>query len=123
MVLSCLTLPFMGRVWLGELPVLAVIQLPKILVAGWLRTHVVMEAITLLGLSQGSFSPDYILARPYALALAYMIPMAILGVIILRRCSFSDERLRFVAVAALVLAVLDYACTLTFADGRTLTIY
>src|SRR6185503_21078749 len=68
--LSCLTLPFIGKFWLGELPVLATLQLPKIAVAGWLRTHVVMEAIQWLGLSKGSFSPDYILARPYALAIA-----------------------------------------------------
>src|SRR4029078_5978016 len=79
--LSCLTLPFIGRVWLGELPVLAVIQLPKIALADWLRTHVVMEAITFLDFSRGSCSPDYILARPYALAIAYLIPMAVIGAI------------------------------------------
>ena len=121
--LSCLTLPFIGRVWLGELPVLAVIQLPKIAVAGWLRTHVVMEAIAFLGFSRGSFSPDYILARPYALALAYLIPMAFIGVASLRRCRFRDERLGFVAVALLVMGVIDYVCTLIFSDGRFLTIY
>src|SRR4051812_844377 len=77
-VLSCLTLPLIGRVWLDELPVLAAIQLPKIAVANWLRTHIVMEAMKLLGSSRGSFSPDYILARPYALALVYLIPMAVI---------------------------------------------
>lgn len=121
--LSCLTLPFIGRVWLGELPILAVIQLPKIAIAGWLRTHVVMETITFLGFSRGSFSPDYILARPYALALAYLIPLAFIGVASLRRFRFRDEQLGFVAVALLVMAVIDYVCTLTFADGRFLTIY
>ena len=121
--LSCLTLPFIGRVWLGEFPVLTVIQVPKIAVAGWLRTHVVMEAITFLGFSRGSFSPDYILARPYALALAYLIPMAFIGVASLRRFRFRDERLGFVAVVLLVMGVIDYVCTLIFADGRFLTIY
>lgn len=121
--LNCLTLPFIGRVWLGELPVLAVIQLPKIAVAGWLRTHVVMDVITFLGFSRGSFSPDYILARPYALALAYLIPMAVIGVSSLRRFRFSDERRGFVTVAFLSAAALDYVFTLIFADGRLLTIY
>jgi hypothetical protein len=37
-----------------------------------------MVAIQHLGLSRGSFSPDYILARPYALAIAYLIPLSIL---------------------------------------------
>ncbi len=122
-VLSCLTLPFIGRVWLGELPVLAVIQLPKIAVAGWLRTHVVMEAITFLGFSRGSFSPDFILARPYALALAYVIALAVIGVISLRRFRFSDERRGLVMVAFVAAAFVDYMFTLMFADGRLLTIY
>jgi hypothetical protein len=45
--LTCLTLPFAGRVWWGEIPVLALIQIPKIAAAEWLRTHVVMELITM----------------------------------------------------------------------------
>lgn len=121
--LSCLTLPFIGRVWLGQVPILAVIQLPKIAIAGWLRTHVVMETITFLGFSRGSFSPDYILARPCALALAYLIPLAFIGVVSLRRFRFRDEQLGFLAVALPVMAVIDYVCTLIFADGRSLTIY
>jgi hypothetical protein len=121
--LSCLTLPFIGRVWLGELPVLAVIQLPKVALAGWLRTHVVMEAITFLGFSRGSFSPDYLLARPYALAMAYLIPMVVIGVISLRCFRFIDERRGFLTVAFLVAAAVDYVFTLLFADGRLLTIY
>jgi hypothetical protein len=121
--ISCLTLPFIGRVWLGELPVLAVIQLPKIAVAGWLRTHVVMETITFLGFSRGSFSPDYILARPYALALTYLIPMVVIGFIGLRRSRFIDRRRNFVTVIFLVAAAIDYVFTLIFADGRYLTIY
>ena len=114
---------FIGRVWLGELPVLAVIQLPKIAFADWLRTHVVMEAITFLDFSRGSFSPDYILARPYALAIAYLIPMVLIGIISLRRFRFVDERRGFPTVAFLVAAAVDYLFTLVFADGRLLTIY
>src|SRR5262245_60626594 len=67
-VISMATLPFIDALWLSELPVLAVPQLPKLLIAGWFRTGVVMPAISGLGLSSGSYSPDYIMARPYALA-------------------------------------------------------
>ena len=119
-VFSCLTLPSVGRFWLGEIPVLALLQLPKIAVAGWLRTHVVMEALPFFGLSQGSFSPDYILARPYALAIVYLIPMIIVGVVGLRRF---DRRRFLMAVVFLIAAGIDYVFTLIFADGRSLTIY
>ncbi|MEN6365628.1 MAG: hypothetical protein ABFC88_02305 [Thermoguttaceae bacterium] len=75
--LCSVTIPFINAWWLGELPVLAVIQLPKIVFAGWLRTEVVMKAIQLLELSHGSSSPDYSMARPYGLALAYLLPLGI----------------------------------------------
>jgi hypothetical protein len=74
-IISILTLPLMNVVWLGEIPLLALIQLPKIAVASWLREHVVMEVIKILGWSKGSFSPDYMTARPYGLGLAYSIPL------------------------------------------------
>ncbi len=51
------TIPFMNRFWLGEIPVLALIPLPKITFADWLRTGVVMEAIKALGLSRGRSLP------------------------------------------------------------------
>lgn len=121
--LSCLTLPFIGRVWLGELPVLAVIQLPKIAVAGWLRTDVVMEAIALCGYSRGSFSPDYIMARPYALAITYAIPMIVIGFVGLHRTRFAVERRSVMTLTFLIAACVDYVFTLIFADGQLLTIY
>lgn len=74
-VVSTATLPFANVLWLGELPVIAVLQLPKLLLAEWLRTDVVMPAIKGLGLSSGAFSPDYTTARPYALVVAYLLPI------------------------------------------------
>lgn len=120
---SCLTLPFIGRVWLGELPLLALIQLPKTGLANWVRKDVVMPALKFLGLSQGSFSPDYILARPYALAIVYLLPMIIIAVIGLRRSPSTPDRRRFLTIAFLIAATIDYLFTLFFADGRHLTIY
>ena len=120
---SCLTLPFVGRIWVGEIPVLSLLQFPKITLAGWLRTHLVMPAITFLGFSRGSFSPDFILARPFALAIVYLIPLIILGFIGLRNFRFLDTRQRLVMALFLVVAIVDYVCTLVFADGRFLTIY
>lgn len=122
--LSCLTVPFIRRFWIGEIPTLALIQMPKILVAEWLRTHVVMAAVKWLGFSSGSFSPDYILARPYALALAYLLVMIIIGGIGWGfRFHFTDRKQRFVVTIFLATAVLDYLLTLIFAKGPGFTIY
>jgi len=92
---SILTLPFINRVWFGEIPVIALIQVPKTRFVGWLRTDVVMPVIRMLGLSRGSFSPDYLLARPY----------------------------RAWCIALLLAAAIDYCLTLALAGGPGLSIY
>jgi len=51
---SLATLPFMNAVWLGELPLLAVPQVPKVELANWLRSDVLIPAAGQLGLSRGS---------------------------------------------------------------------
>jgi hypothetical protein len=122
-VVSIVTLPFLDAVWFGELPLLALVQLPKTALAGWLRTDVVMPAIAALGLSRGSFSPDYVMARPYALALAY-VPV-VLGVVAImlwtrRRPDRWPRRWGWIALAA---AATDFAATLWFAGGPGLTVY
>lgn len=122
--LSCLTVPFTRHFWIGEIPTLALIQMPKILMAEWLRTHVVMEMVKFLGFSSGSFSPDYILARPYALALAYLLVMVIIGGIgWCFRFHFTDRQWRFVVTMFLATAIIDYLLTLTFTKGPGFTIY
>ena len=120
-LVSSLTLPFMGRWWFGSIPPLALIQVPKIEPANQLRTDAVMPAMRRLGLSRGSFSPDYGLARPYALAIVYVIPFALAALVWLR--TRPSRRFRGLTLAMLVLAVVDYATTLIFADSRSLTIY
>ncbi len=121
-VVSILTIPFVGAIWLGELPVLALIQLPKITVAGWLRQHVVMEAIKSLGFSKGSFSPDYAMARPFGLALAYSIPIVLvsLSLLIPGCASWRHRRLALIFFGALM---VDCLFVHLFADRRSLSMY
>ena len=121
-VASILTLPFLNAIWLGEVPLLALVQLPKVVLAGWLRTDVVMPAIGALGLSRGSFSPDYGMARPYALALAYLVVLGVLFGTLRITGRMPRARFRWACVTLLVAAV-DFAFTLWFADGPALTIY
>jgi len=117
-----LTIPFINALWLGEIPLLALVQLPKIEYANWLRSGLVMQAIRLLGLSSGSFSPDYILARPYGLAIAYLFPFAILMAVLWMRTRLVKPY-GWLTILLLVVAVIDFVATLVFADQRALTIY
>jgi hypothetical protein len=120
--LSIMTLPFIDSLWLGEIPVIALIQVPKTAVAGWLRTHVVMPVIRMLGLSRGSFSPDYSVARPYALAIVYAVPLAIVFACVRGRGETARPYRRW-SLALLLLAVIDYCLTLRIAGGPGLSIY
>jgi hypothetical protein len=120
--LSIITLPFLDSLWIGELPLLALIQLPKIFLAGWLRTDVVMPAIVAAGRSAGSFSPDYGTARPYALASAYLLVLGMVLTPLLAFSRFTPQRWRWLAILVLAAAV-DFACTLWLAGGPGLTIY
>lgn len=54
------------RTWLGGLPVPVVPQLPEPWLAGRLRTDVRMPASRALGVPAGSYSPEFLVARPYA---------------------------------------------------------
>lgn len=120
-IVSLVTLPFVDAWWIGELPVLALVQVPKTALAGWLRADLVVPLIRLVGLSAGSFSPDYLLARPYALALAYGLvvgpasaPWRAGG----RRAG--GRRAAWVLAAV---AGADFVATLSLAGGPGLTLY
>ncbi len=121
-VVSTLTIPFAGLVWLGEVPLLALVQLPKVGLADWLRSGPVMGTIKSLGLSSGSFSPDYLMARPYALAVVYLIPLIGLAVV-LRLREGRTGSLRPMTLVLAGVAVLDYVLTLVFGSWRSFTIY
>lgn len=71
-VISILTLPFIAKVWLGELPILAAYQLPKVGMANWLTDALVIPFMKSIGVDQGSRSPNLIVAQPYAMALTYL---------------------------------------------------
>lgn len=121
-IISILTLPLMNALWLGEIPLLALIQIPKISIAGWLRTEVVMEAIKALGCSKGSFSPDYSTARPYGLGLAYSIPLFLVSLsLLIPACS--SWRHRRLAMIFFAVLIVDGFCTYFFTSRRSLSLY
>jgi hypothetical protein len=122
LVISIVTLPFLNAFWIGELPVFALIQVPKIELALFVRVHIVMEALKPLGLSRGSFSPDYIRAGPYALVITYLslLLLIVAGVWRLTRMRAPFLRLTLILIA---LAIVDFFCVLFFSRGPSLTIY
>ncbi|WP_010586633.1 hypothetical protein [Schlesneria paludicola] len=122
LIISSVTIPFAGRYWYGELPILALIQLPKLLPAEWLRTHVVMPLIRALGMSAGSFSPDYLMARPYALLLSYLIPAVILAGLLATSHPPGRTIWRWYFIVV-VLMTIDGMVMLAFGNTRTFTMY
>jgi len=121
-IVCTITLPFVDSWWLGEIPPLAIVQIPKLQLAGWLRTDVVMVAIRRLGWSRGSFSHDYIAASPYALAIAYAIPMIVVIVPIWVRTRLVHPYRGLVALL-LIAAGLAFSCTIVYGSQRSLTLY
>jgi hypothetical protein len=122
LALSIITLPALDSIWLGELPVLAILQLPKTEFARSMRWMMVYYVMGPLGLSRGSFSPDWSAAGPYALALAYAIPIGILLAIVTWRTRMAAPY-RYWAIALVILAVIDYLMMRAYASGPGLTIY
>ena len=116
------TVPFMNALWLGELPLLALPQVPKTSWANWLRVEAVIPAIRLLGLSKGSYSPDWSNAGPWALAIAYLTVPGLLICLVCVRMGMKGRYRKWIAILAAV-ALVDYVMTLTFARGPGLSIY
>lgn len=122
LIVSITTLPFLFQFWLGEFPPLALIQLPKISFAKWLLSDLVLPLIKHLGFSRGSASPDYVLARPYALMLSYLIPAAMLLVLLLATRQFRGTTRLWYAIV-LVAMVADFFFVMKYAAGGRTTMY
>ena len=121
-VASSLTLPLLDALWLGELPLLAIVQVPKMELARWLQSDVVRPTMAALGLSQGSPSRDHFMTRPLALAIVYVL---VLGPVltVLWRSGRMTRSSRFWACIVLLAAAIDFVLTLRLAGGPGLTIY
>ena len=119
---SIVTLPFLDSFWLGELPVLAILQLPKVEFANWLRGMLITDVMRPLGLSRGSISPDLIASRSYALALAYAIPLGIVLAAVWYRTRPAVPNIGW-AIALVLVAIADFWMMLACASGPGLTIY
>ncbi len=64
--ISAITLPFTNAVWIGEITLLAVLQIPISFLKSIAQSFL-LEAVHALGVSHGSASPDYIATHGWAM--------------------------------------------------------
>ena len=117
---SMLTLPFADEIWFGELPVFAIWQLPKCYAFDFVR-GCLMSLMRAFGLSSGSPSPDMIASKPWAFAVLFLTPSALLvGV----ACAFRRaKQLRGWIGILLIAASIDAAVTVWFELSSSLSIF
>ena len=102
---SAVTFCFIDRWWLGELPPLVLIQLPKIFTFQQCQA-LLLKAVAWGGVSTGSASPDYLMVRPYAFTLMYVLLLTLAyGVsrtLVKESCRTHTKLLVWVLVAAML---------------------
>lgn len=119
-LLSALTLPFAPSVWLGELPVLALLQLPKMAIHDGAQS-LLMQLRTALGWSSGSPSPDMIATQPYAMAMMVTLPaLVLLAAAAVSRSLWSVRRSAVFLAAA---ASLDAVVSIWFEQTSRLSLF
>ncbi len=115
LVACTLTLPLAAAIWLGELPLLALVHLPKLLV--FERIHRWGSDLV------RDFAPGTSTAavKPYTLALTYL-----LGLSLVLGSAWITTRLRSphsrLALFLLLAAVVDYGVSMLW-DGRSVSLY
>lgn len=118
--LSAVTLPFASKAWVGEVPILGILQLPKSFLKFVLH-DVLLLAVHQFGWSKGSASPDYGMIHPWAMVLMLAVPALLLSGTILY-CRSGKTR-AFLLISVLAFAFLDALVTLWFETSSSLKLY
>jgi len=118
--ISALTLPFADDVWFGEVPPLAIIQLPKSFLKSVVH-DVLMSCVSALGLSRGSFSPDFIATHGWAMGIMTTAPALLLVAVFLFMPRVLHRRKLIAAI--LICASIDTIVTLWFDSVSNFKLY
>jgi len=107
--ISALTLPFANAIWVGELAPLAFIQLPKAITKS-LAHDTLMSVVNALGMSQGSFSPDYLATHNWAMGVMMAAPALLLVSVfmLVRRVSHRGTLIAMVLIFASIDAIVTF---------------
>ena len=119
-VASAVTLPFANKLWVGEAPILALLQLPKSFLKSVIH-DALLYAVHSLGWSRGSASPDYGMTHPWAMIGMLTIPALLVACVIF--VSQSDRKRTPVLVAVVTCAAIDTIVTLWFDSSFSLKLY
>ena len=119
-IISAVTLPFANKVWIGEIPVFGLIQLPKAFVKSVIH-DVILHAVHRLGYSAGSASPDYGMTHPWAMSSMTAIPAILLITTLL--CLKSGRTRVLYLIAVIACATIDAVVTLWFDAASSLKLY
>lgn len=119
-IASALTLPFVNAVWIGEVPILAAFQVPKSLLKSVVH-ELLMFALRAMGMSNGSFSPDYIATHGWAMAIMVTTPALLMIAVLLFAQRTTQRRNLFLVLVAC--ATLDAVTTLWFDHVSSLKLY
>lgn len=106
---SALTLPFANTIWFGDLPPLALTQLPKSFLKSAVH-EILMFVIESVGMSRGSFSPDYIATHDWAMGVMTAAPALLLvaAFLLLRRVSCRGKLIAIVLISATIDGIVTF---------------
>lgn len=117
---SALSLPFAHRAWFGEVPVLAIFQIPKSIVKS-VAHDLLLYLVHTSGWSRGSASPDYGMTHGWAMLIMVLLPPVIIGAVLWFLCPTANRR-RFLIVFA-ACALIDGLITFWFDSTQSLKLY
>lgn len=121
--LGILTLPFLNSLWYGDLPLLAILHLPVLIPAKFIRRQMTLMALKLKIKPLFSFSPAWRFFGPYALLIVLLIPLAIsaLGFIKNRKNTKYSNKYFYLL---LLLSIIYFLCFIfEFCNSSGLTLY
>lgn len=106
---SALTFPFLNAWWVGEVPPLAVFQIPKSFLKSAVH-EILMWAVSALGMSRGSFSPDYAATHDWAIGVMTAAPALLLVAVfmLLRRVPQRRKLVAMILICAAIDAIVTF---------------
>ena len=117
---SAATLPFANTWWVGEVPVLSLIQTPKAILLSAIHQPL-FHIFGSSNLSHGSHSPDYMTTHGWAMVVMLTAPALVLVAVLFYQLSAPTRR-RWIAFLVL-LAALDGVTTMLFENYSNLKLF
>ena len=115
-----MTLPFANKVWLGEIPLLGLIQLPKSVLKSVVQ-DILLAALNGVNASSGSYSMDYITTHGWAMLNMVAVPPVMLIAVL--TCLQRLPSRRWLVILMLAGAFIDAAVTLWIDNVSNLKLY